>query len=120
MIMVNSPVVSASPGQEKSKHCESKAPVVDLGDVTRTMVTRQISEGNMGTNQSVVHDLPSLKQCEVRIVDCCHDIPEVTVQSSSSIPTPCEQCGKVFKGSKGVNIHRSMTQCGKRRESLVL
>ena len=116
------PVPSASPGQEKSKHCESKAPVVALGDVTRNMVTRsnkRLVEGNMGNDtnhdQHLVPDLPILNECEVKIIDCRSDVPKSSDQTSSS--SSCDHCGKLFKGAKGVKIHQSKTLCGKGEKS---
>ena len=86
--MADLPVMSASPGQEKSKHCNSKAPDVYSGDGTRTMVTRSGKLSN--TLENVAQH------------------PDAAPQILENI---CEGCGKSFKGRKGVKIHQSKTKC---------
>ena len=100
--MVNPPEPSASPGQEKSKHCDSKVPDVPIGDVASSMVTRSQISNNMGSvsthNPTVV-----LKDClassnVATISNICDVFPTEAESNPANI---CEFCGKTFKGRKG-------------------
>ena len=94
--MADSPVLSASPGQEKSKHCISKVPDDPLGGVASSMVTRsgKYLENASSLNPTVLLD------------DCLQ--PKVITKPSKN---ECENCGKSFKGKKGVKIHQTKAKC---------
>ena len=74
--MDGSPEMSASPGQEKSKHCNSKAPDEQLGNGVRTMVTRS---GKIIGNASLQNPNNNLN------VDCNVNVPSVNLLQNKSI-----------------------------------
>ena len=99
--MADPPELSASPGQEKSKHCISQVPDEHLGDAASSMVTRSVNRvGNASLNPVVL------------LEDCLK-----TNNSKPNSENECEFCGKTFKGRKGVKIHQTKSKCTPRDSS---
>ena len=120
--------MNASPGQEKSRHCYSNLPDEQVnGVVTRAMGTQKtVLESNRSRPSNQWKEkgvkIVGVKDFTISLVDCVEGGPTISKNSTcnkdspilSDIPnpsgTPCDMCGKVFKGVKGVRIHQSKSK----------